>query len=117
MIFDRLHSVHRSFLPVSGWARSKRGGADGAVARTKLIRLQAVENPQDLVRIAADVQIVDGYVLNHIVGIDDECRAECDAFVRITHAELVDKRARHIGELPVIEAMEIAVITPPAELG
>jgi len=56
-------------------------------------------------------------VLDHVVGIDDKCCAERYAFVRIAHAELVDERPCHIGELPVIQAMEVAVIAPPAELG
>ena len=69
-----------------------------------------------LVRIAADVQVVDRHVLDDVVGIDDERRAECHAFLRVADAELVDKRAGHVGELPVIEARQVAMVAPPAEL-
>ena len=55
-------------------------------------------------------------MLDHVVRIDDERRAERHAFPRIADAELVDERAGHIGELPVIEAAEVAVIAPPSEL-
>ena len=55
-------------------------------------------------------------MLDHVVRIDDERRAKRHAFAGVTHAELVDERARGVGELPVVQALEIAVVAPPAEL-
>ena len=54
------------------WLRSKRFPTDLPVARAELVGLQTVEDAQHFFGIAADVQVIDRYVLNHIVGIDDE---------------------------------------------
>src|SRR5262245_8519845 len=45
---------------------SQRIAADRAVARTQLVGLQAVEGAQHLVWIAADVEVVDRHVLDHV---------------------------------------------------
>ena len=49
------------------------------IARAKLVRLERVEDPQRLLRVAAHVQAVDRHVLDDVVGIDDEGCAERDA--------------------------------------
>src|SRR3982751_6283647 len=51
------------------------------VARAELVRLESVEHAESLRRVAADVEAVDRDVLDHIVRIDDEGRAEGDAFI------------------------------------
>src|SRR5690606_24104089 len=62
------------------------------VARAQLVRLQRVENAQRLGRVAADIEAVHRDMLDDIVGIDDEGRAEGDALAGIENAE----RAREL---------------------
>src|SRR5262245_8486087 len=96
---------------------SQRVAADRAVARAQLVGLQAVEDAQHLVRIAANVQVVHRHVLDHVVRVDDEGRAQRDAGLRIAHAELVDQRALDVGKAPVRELVQVLVLAAPAELG
>src|SRR5688572_13867802 len=85
----------------------QRIAADRAVARAELVRLQAVEDAQDFLGVAADVQVVDRDVLDHVVRVDDERRPQGNTFLLVAHAQLVDERARRIGELVMIEAREV----------
>src|SRR5277367_6772022 len=89
---------------------SERRAADAAVARAELIGLQAVEDAQDLFRVAADVEVVHAHVLDRAFGIDDEGRAQRHAFVLVTNAELVDERALRITEAPVAELRQVLVV-------
>src|SRR5207247_949859 len=54
------------------FSSSKRRAADSPVAGAQLVGLQAVEDAQHFVRVAADVQVVDAHVLDRVVGVDDE---------------------------------------------
>src|SRR5579862_796383 len=78
---------------IRGCGRSRREreriAANGAVAGAELVRLQTVEDAQNLLGIAADVEVVDGDVLDDVVRVDDERRTQCHALLRIAHAQLV----------------------------
>src|SRR5205809_4870410 len=102
---------------VSAKAGSERVAADRAVARAELVGLQAVEDAQHLVGIAAHVEVVHAHVLDRVVRIDDEGGAQGDAFGAVADAELVDERALRVAEAPVAELAQVLVITAPAELG
>ena len=56
------------------------------------------------------------HVLDRVVRVDDERRAQRHALVLVAHAELVDERAGRVGELPVVRAFEVLVLAAPAEL-
>src|SRR5690242_20145277 len=103
-------------LVTKSWTRSERLAADGAVARAELVGLQAVEDAEHFLGVAADVEVVDAHVLDRVVRVDDERRAQRHAFVLVAHAELVDERALRIAEAPVAELREILVVATPAEL-
>src|SRR5436190_24050660 len=92
-----------------GLSRSERLTADRAIARAELVGLQAVEDAQHLLGIAADVEVVDADVLDRVVGIDDERRAQRNAFVLVADSELVDERALRIAEAPVAELRQVLV--------
>src|SRR5690348_2406942 len=108
-------SCMASFLYEGVSPASKRRASDRPVARAELVGLKAVENAQHLFRIPADVQVVDRHVLDHVVRVDDEGRAQRHAFLG-AHAELIDERAGDVRELPLVEALEIGMVAPPAEL-
>ena len=55
-------------------------------------------------------------MLDDVVRVDDERRAKRHACARVAHAELIDQRARDVGELPLVEALQLRVIAAPAEL-
>jgi len=90
--------------------------ADGAVARAELIGLQAVEHPERVLRVAADIEVVDVDVLDHVVGIDHEGRTVGNALFRIANAEAIDQRAIGIGELPDAQLLEVLMVAAPGQL-
>jgi hypothetical protein len=90
--------------------------ADLAVARAQLVGLQAVEYAQRLFRAAPHVEVVHGHVLYGVVGIDDEGRPQRDTCGFFAHAELIDERAGRVGELPVVEAVEVLMLPAPRKL-
>jgi len=63
-------------------SRPKRLLAFLPVAGAQLVRLERIQNAKRLLRVAADIEAVDGHVLDHIVGIDDEGGAIGDARIR-----------------------------------
>src|SRR5690606_34838287 len=98
-----------SFVVISG-LRSEGLAADRAVARTQLVGLQAVEDTQRLVGVAADVQVVHRDVLDRVVRVDDESRTQRDAFVPVADAELVDQRTCRVGELPLVQVLQVGML-------
>src|SRR5207249_6327078 len=97
----------------SGWLQG--GAANVAVAWTELIGLQTVQYAQYLLGAASDVEVIDRHMLNDVVRIDDECRAQRYTLLGVTHAKLIDERTGHITELPVIEPIQVLVIAPPTQ--
>ena len=93
----------------------QRAAAHRAVARAQLVGLQAVKNAQDLVRVAAHIQVVDADVLDDVVGVDDEGRAQGHTGRHITHTQHVHQAALAVGKAPVAELVQVFVVTPPAE--
>ena len=73
------------------------------VAGAQLVGLQRVEDAQRLRRVAADVEAVDGDVLDDVVRIDDERGAEGDMLVAVEDAE-------RLGQLR-------AIVRDPGEIG
>src|SRR3982750_376892 len=73
------------------------------VAGAELVRLKRVEDPQGLLRVAADVEAVHRDVLDDVVGIDDEGGPEGDALVpgndpeRVRQLLLVVRQPREVG--------------------
>src|SRR2546422_2817918 len=78
--------------------------ADRPVAGAQLVGLQSIEHAQHFLGAAADIEVVDRDVLDHVVGVDDERRAQRHAFLRIAHPELINQRSGHVGELPLVKA-------------
>ena len=81
----------------------------------KLVRLQTVEDAQRILRVAADIQVIDVNMLNDVMRIDDIGCAQCDAFRR-ANAEAVDQRTGRVGELPGRMIVEIRMVAAPRQL-
>ncbi len=78
--------------------------------------MQAVEHTQYFFRVAADVQVVHRHVLDNVVRINDECRAQRGPFLRIANAQHIDQRTGRVGKHPVIQPVQILVVAPPCQL-
>ena len=58
--------------------------------RAQLIRLQTVGDAQDFSGLRATFRLFTATLLDDVVRIDDESRAQSYAFLGITHAQLID---------------------------
>ncbi len=56
-------------------------------------------------------------MLDDVVRVDHEGRAQGHAFVLIEHPERTGELAARIGELPHLQAVQVRMLAPPAELG
>src|SRR5690606_2982844 len=95
--------------------RLQRVAANTPVARAQLLRLQGVENPQDLFWIAPHRHIVDGDVLDDVVRVYDEGCSQGNAFRAITHTQLIHQRARHVAELVMAQLLQLGLLAAPGQ--
>jgi len=79
--------------------RLQRRATKCTVARAQFVRLQTVENTQDFLGATAHVKVINRYVLNHVIGIDDEGRAQ-------RHAELTVQFAPDVAERIVVQLVQ-----------
>src|SRR5690606_40269207 len=110
------------YLPSAGTPHSraarrvpplKRFAPDVTVAGAKLVRLQRIQNAQDFFRVAPDIHVVHGNMLNNVVGIDNKRGPQRHAFGFFTDTKLVDQRTTGIPELVVVKAIEPGVFATP----
>src|SRR5690606_38059271 len=91
--------------------------ADRAVAGAQFVGLQGVDDAQRVFRRTADVQVGDIDVLDDVVRIDDEGRAQGHAFFFVQHAQGAGQLAAVVGELPDRQLVQVGVVAAPGQLG
>src|SRR3954452_6333524 len=83
------------------------------VAGAKLIALQRIENAQDLIGIAANRALRHVNETDHIVRVDDECRALRDAGRRVENTQLLTEVALDVREHWERQVPQVFVMIPP----
>ena len=101
--------VNSSFYMAGLGCRPKHVLAFAPVAGAEFVGLQRVENAQRLGRVAADVEAVDRDMLDHIIRIDDEGRAERDMLVLVQDPERLGELAASVGDPREVRAGELGI--------
>src|SRR5690606_34805291 len=83
--------------------------ADRAVAGAQFVGLQGVDDAKRVFRRTADVQVGDINVLDDVVRVDDEGRAQGHAFFFVQHAQGAGQLAAVVGELPDRQLVQVGV--------
>src|SRR5262249_6092267 len=86
------------------------------VAGAKLVGLQRVEHAQDLLRVAADAEVVDRHEADHALGIDDEGGAQRDALLLVEDAERARQPALDVGEHGERQVLQVRMVLPPGQV-
>ena len=86
------------------------------VAGTQLVRLQRVEDPKRLSRVTSHIQAVNGDMLDHVVGIDDERRSKRHAFILVEDAERSSELLLVIGDPREVGLSKLFVGAAPREV-
>ena len=90
--------------------------ANRTITWAQLIGLQGIQHAERVCRAAADVQIGHINVLNHVVRVDNICRAIGNAFRRLTHAKTINQLTAGVRKLPDRQLCEVCVVAAPCQL-
>jgi hypothetical protein len=101
--------------PPSDASRLEYSAASWAVAWAQFVGLETVEQTQNFVWVAADVQIIDRCVLDHIVWVDQEGCSQGNACTLFANTQAIDQVALGVSEGILLHVRQIWVLTAPSQ--
>src|SRR5450432_1381103 len=94
----------------------QRGFALLPIAGAELVGLQRVEDAHHLVHVPADGEVVHGGPADHVLGIDDEGRAQGHAVLLVEDAQLRGQLALGVGQHGKGQALQVGMVLAPGQV-